>query len=664
MRLQILEIILWPRNPSFLPRRVQFQPGKVNVISGASQTGKSLVISIIDYCLGSEDFAITERTIRDACIWFGIIIQTDEGKKLLARREPADQLSTTNMYLTEGNEIVVPDSAPIKNTTVNAVKSMLDRLAGLSNIKLDPESTRDGSKERVNFRDLLAFCFQPQNIIANPDVLFFLADTKKHREKLRTIFPYVLGATTPEILVKQWELENLLKELKQKDRELGAQVKASDTWKAELLNWIAEANELGLVDITNYQNYDEQHLIELFRKIVAKHGSEAASPVRGIESSAAAYVNLQKEESELALSLSGIRHRLDQISAVKGKVNDYSSGLKSQRDRLDISRWMRELSESNNGHNCPVCGGTMDDTRNELDSLCDSLTKIESSIKQISVAPVALDNEIATVKSELCKISERLRSVKIQRQAFEERSAAISYASTISSRIDRFLGRAEQALKMFVARTDKTGIQQEVEELSEQVDSLSIQISKSAQERLLKAALVNISNLMGKIIYGLDAQRPDDPVKLDIKDLTVRVGNSYSRSDLLWEMRGGANWLSYHVSATLALQRFFLDKPESPVPTLLIYDQPSHVYVSRRIAYENDTPVDEKIRDEDIEVIRRFFNVFSKTTYDSKDDLQIIVLDRADKEVWGKLEGVVLIEEWRNGQKLVPIEWIPSEKEA
>lgn len=44
------------------------------------------------------------------------------------------------------------------------------------------EST--GFDGRPSFRDLAAFTFQPQNVVANPDVLFFKANTYEHREKL------------------------------------------------------------------------------------------------------------------------------------------------------------------------------------------------------------------------------------------------------------------------------------------------------------------------------------------------------------------------------------------------------------------------------------------------------------------------------------------------
>ena len=39
-------------------------------------------------------------------------------------------------------------------------------------------------------------------------------------------------------------------------------------------------------------------------------------------------------------------------------------------------------------------------------------------------------------------------------------------------------------------------------------------------------------------------------------------------------------------------------------------------------------------------------------------DLQVIVLDHAPREVWGDIPNVVAFEEWREGVKLVPSEWV------
>lgn len=153
MQFQILKLILWPKG-SHDPRVVEFEPGMVNVISGASKTGKSAVIPIIDYCLGSGKCRIPVGIIRKACSWFGVVIDTFEGQKLLARREPGDAQQTGDMFLLEGDEIDIPHEPPEKNTNVDNVKRMLDQLSGLSQLKLDPTASDRSYQSRVSFRDL------------------------------------------------------------------------------------------------------------------------------------------------------------------------------------------------------------------------------------------------------------------------------------------------------------------------------------------------------------------------------------------------------------------------------------------------------------------------------------------------------------------------------
>src|SRR5690349_23147345 len=116
MQLQLTSLVLWPRNVNLEPRVVSFAANKLNVITGASKTGKSAVIPIIDYCLGSERCAVPVTTIRDACAWFGVVVATSEGEKLLARREPGTQQSTGDMFLLEGEKVEIPHAIAEKNT--------------------------------------------------------------------------------------------------------------------------------------------------------------------------------------------------------------------------------------------------------------------------------------------------------------------------------------------------------------------------------------------------------------------------------------------------------------------------------------------------------------------------------------------------------------------
>ena len=89
MLFQLKKLLLWPRFVDAEPRSLDFEIGAVNVITGASKTGKSAIIPIIDYCLGSDRCAIPVNTIRNSCSsGLGLLVETAVGERLIARREP------------------------------------------------------------------------------------------------------------------------------------------------------------------------------------------------------------------------------------------------------------------------------------------------------------------------------------------------------------------------------------------------------------------------------------------------------------------------------------------------------------------------------------------------------------------------------------------------
>jgi hypothetical protein len=94
----------------------------------------------------------------------------------------------------------------------------------------------------------------------------------------------------------------------------------------------------------------------------------------------------------------------------------------------------------------------------------------------------------------------------------------------------------------------------------------------------------------------------------------------------LSDLGSGANWLAFHLGASLAFQRLFLHKKNSSVPNFLFLDQPSQVYFPRD--FESD-------EDNDIKKVENIFNricSFSKENRaETGEYAQIIVLDHADK---------------------------------
>ncbi len=653
MKFQILKIILWPRDPGLEPRVVKFEPGLVNVISGASKTGKSAIIPLIDYCLGSDRCAIPVETIRDACGWFGVVIDCQEGQKLFARREPGDQKSTSDMFMLEGREVVVPDRIESKNTNSDAVKAKLDELAGLSRLDFDFEQSGSGFKGRPSFRDLMAFTFQSQNIVANPDVLFFKADTYEHREKLKTVFPYVLKAVTPEVLAAQHELEVINRQLARKERELENVKKVSERWQAELRAWAIQAREFGLLREPIAADASREALLELLKQ--AANSIDTPVPDSSSVSDAMnELVALQREESEVDSRLQQLRRRLAEMSKLKENSTNFRDALSVQRDRLGVAKWLENMQTQ---HVCPLCESVVDEETNGVKELLLALTDVEGNLRRVSETPASFDRELLRVKQELDQNLERLKGITIRQNEVQRRSSSAREAQYRATEISRFLGRLDRGLEMQGALSEGGPLSDEVEKLRVRQSELSKLVGKSGIEGRKKRALDRISNFVGRLLPQLDAERPDDPVEISITDLTVKVKGS-QRDDYLWEIGSGANWLSYHVAVSIALQQFFIASSPSPVPGFLVYDQPSQVYFPRRLASSKTSEDDPRLLDEDIEAVRKVFATLNDTVTLLKKDLQVIVLDHAGADVWDSIPNIHVVEEWREGRKLVPITWI------
>lgn len=659
MYLQIREIVLWPRNPDFEPRRLQFQLGKVNVISGASRTGKSAVIPIIDYCLGAGTCSIPVKTIRKYCEWFGVVVATAQGDKLLARREPGAQRSTDDMYLLEAERITDIPRRIAKNINADAVKRMLDELAGLSKLDFSGGDESTGFDGRPSFRDLAAFTFQPQNVVANPDVLFFKANTYEHREKLRKIFPYVLGAVTPALMAKQFELGRTRQELRRKERELRDAQEVSARWLADLNAKFSEAQELGLATKPE-KELSRGHMIERLEEIVARTDLTLSVSSSTISEALRELTDLEGEERVVSRELTTLRHRLGEMNRMSVGVDQYQAALSLQQGRLQLSSWL--VSHTKDESDCPMCGSHTDSAKRKLTVLSERLQEIEAEAGVDKELPAAFDRELQRVTAEVEQVTERLRSVQIRKRALSGRSDEARQRQFAAQRAERFVGNLESALDLHRRLGSDSELDDEVKRLRELVQRLEADLREQDVEAHKRRALHTISNNAGRLLPYLDVESPNDPISLEINDLTIKV-RGQERDDYLSEIGSGSNWLSYHLAVLLSLHQFFLSHRRGPVPAFLVLDQPSQVYFPKRIVAPSDDEEYEAIeepqlRDEDVDAVRQAFEVMGRVTQDAKGGLQLIVLDHASHDVWGDIDGVVALPEWRNGIKLVPMTWL------
>ena len=191
MSMQLLDIVLYSHDGR---RRVlSLSSGGVNVVTGASKTGKSALIDIVDYCFGSGECRVPEGPIRRAVSWFGLRMQLAKGEAFVARRCPSSHAASSEDCFVEVGEVVeVPDGSELRQTTnTKGLGALLSGWSGISDNLHDPAPGQTRPALTASIRHALALCFQPQDEIIRRQQLFHGAGDNFSRrfEGHTAIFP-------------------------------------------------------------------------------------------------------------------------------------------------------------------------------------------------------------------------------------------------------------------------------------------------------------------------------------------------------------------------------------------------------------------------------------------------------------------------------------------
>lgn len=646
MNFAILKIIIWSKDPKKTPRTLDFKPGVINYITGASRSGKSAIIEIIDYCLGSRGCSIPKiGPIRQNSSWYGLLISTVEGEKLFARRDPDDQNSTDDYMITEGVTISVPD-VPEKNANRDNAKGILERLAKIPKSNSDFNETGSGFKGRASISDMTAFMFQPQRIIANNETMFFEADIEEHAKKLREIFPLVLGVVDVKTLIKQHRLQEVRRLIERKQRQLEALKISIENFSGEVRGRYIAAAQYGLVPSVGVDDTTgTQVLFERLKDIVATWKKDPAYwDLDGHHINTERLSWLRERETLLHSEVTTLRVRLTQLRELSMARATSEINIARKRDRLSSTSWLVERLST--AHTCPLCGNNSESPSNELKKLIESTQKVEAQWKAVELVPPMLDAEEVDLQKQISSKESELRQVRSEREYIQEETEEMQ--ATREQRA-MFVGRTAEFINLHESLTEEGVFASEIAALKDEEAELLKEVDFETFAQRKEAALFKFSRFAGHYGNILDLETGDDLIQLDTTRLTIRVIDEKGRMAWLREIGSGANWLGYHVATLLALHELFISQDIPYVPSLLVIDQPSQTQ------FPDDTEEDSE--HEELQAVNKVFQAFSSGIKRTNGMLQIIVSEHAGQSVVDGLENVHLVERWRKGRKMIPWHW-------
>lgn len=643
--MQVVRIVLYSNKGEM--REVNFKTNSLNIITGKSRTGKSAIISIIDYCMGRSSFNVFDGVNREVINWYSVTY-TINGKQFFIAKKPPKKGKTSNseVCLLIGENIKPPKMSDLHiNSNDDGVLYEIERELGFdNNTTFKQENTSDAY--RANLKHAKSFIFLEQHEVANKKVLFHRQDETWLAKSIKDTFPYFLGAISHERLEKLERLREAKRLLKKNEVILEQHNNIVSQGTTRALQLLNEASNVGLINKDNInQELTLPRCLELLN---------FASNWQSTEEFHETYDDLSTLQNML------VNAKQEQVE-LKEKIAKTRLFEKHHSSHLDnvIERKARlkpiELFSTTKGLECPVCGNHDEEGVELITSMRLSLEGVQSEVNAITQSSPKLKGYISKLSSnenkiqiEIDELQSKVKSIldyRRENKLLKERNA---YVSKILGRISLFLESVEEV-------APNSELISKIEELKHKIGLLQGELSDSSIKDRLSSSLNIINSDMAKYAVKLELEYAENPYRLDISKLTVFADNAYG-SIPMYRQGSAQNWLGCHVITYLSLHKFFNAK-RSPVPSMFLLDQPSQVHFPDLQKYRRLEGELLNEGDADIQDVTRLFKLFYDYCSDKENNFQIIVTEHANlDDQW--FQDSLIEPPWRDDYALIPYAWI------
>lgn len=642
MTMQILDIVVFSHHGQ---RRVlSLKTGAVNIITGASKTGKSALVDIVDYCYGAGECRVPEGPIRRSVSWFGLRLQLDSSQAFVARRCPGPRAaSSEDCFVEVGNTVEIPEAGALRQTTnTKGLGALLTSWSGIHDNLHEPLPGQTRQALSANVRHALALCFQPQDEIIRRQQLFHGTSDNFVEQALKDTLPYFLGAVDDEYVRKHEELRRLRGQLRACERQLTELKALSGDGISKAAMLLAQARDAGL----------SASVASTWEETVAALRDVAGTPIVAIDvdlPGGQEYSRLVDERDRL---LEEQRRQREEVSAARAFERDekgYSREASEQRARLTS---IGIFEGSDPGHACPLCAQELPDvaTVPGVFQIKDALTEVSSRLESVNRAAPQVEKAIAELDSGLQRVQSALVKNRAEMEAVRSSSDRLQQIQDVTAKRALIIGRISLYLESLPELPDTRALGEQAQRLREQCAVLDDELS----DERVRERIESITSILGRRMTDwareLELEHSKYPLRLEIKKLTI-VADTADGPVPMDRMGSGENWVGYHLIAHLALHEWFTERGR-PVPRFLFLDQPSQVYFPPEKDVDGSMAT---VGEDDRRAVSRMFRFVFDVVEKLSPGFQVVITEHADiNEAWYQN---AVVERWRGGAKLIPDDW-------
>lgn len=653
MKMQILTIVIYHKD-GVQTRKINFNLGKVNIITGNSNTGKSTLIEIVEYCLGNRDFKIPmTRSVADNVACYGVLYQMEDRQLFVAKKvpEPVGRKSNSKLYFVEGDTLNIPHLESIQeNSTDDELKVYLGRLIGIPDNEIDP-----GPGSHVydaNIRHTIYYLFQKNNDVIDDNYLFYKQGKDQNDRTIKDTLPVLLKAVNPDYV----QIKQQLRQRKREASILRREIKEAEEIRIRgvslLPGLLLQAQQLGLLD-SSVDPEEADNGRELLADLLQNERTSTAV-VKGIEADDQIQ-SLRRQLEDLRQQYTVQRARIEQYEDYEQGTNGYEQSALEHEGRLETIDYFNEIGTSSNSPEyCPLCGSEVEHPDPDIEDLQKSLADIRAQLQTAEVKKPVLTEVIDTLQKRLLQIVQEIRQVESNIETLLQQQRSTVQAIP-SEQITSYLGGVEMFLRLAPQQQDELlEKQQTLADLEEMIESLTDTLEEAEGADRLDISLQEISSYMTEYGKQIGDEYRGSVFSFKLNRLSVLIALPGDIREFGVNVGSDKNQLQIHLALYLALHRYFISYG-CPVPGFIIFDQVDKPFYPDDTNYAEVSNPEELMNDPDRQALLEVFSLFYQVCEELNGNLQIIVLQHANFPDDAYQTSV--IENWRDGDALIPADW-------
>ncbi|HHF3238507.1 TPA: DUF3732 domain-containing protein [Vibrio alginolyticus] len=605
MNYYIKKLIIWFKNGT--SRELEFLPNKVNVITGRSNTGKTAIMDIIDYCFFASKSKISESTINENASWYCLEIVHDDSLITFARKAPILSQVSNDYFFT--NEVTDDHIKPFPNSDKKTIKKFFESIFGITSnarVKFGGRFFRTNTK--ISIRYFQMFNTISGNIIENDSGVFFDKQSEeRYRDALPRVFDLAVGIENIQNIIKKDKLESLKSKLKRIEKKNERIDNQSDIFNEEKSDLIAKAKAYSLLpfDVIGEEAWNK--LVSLSLDSLSDNG-------------------VSSERDKLENDLFTISNKIKKLKQFNNQYLEYKKSLRSLEARIKPIEYLREIDQD------IVKTSIFDEITHHL-SL--QITEIKKERRGKTPLNIQVDDKLKDLEKELKLIKEKLKQYPREILSFTSSKERYYFLGEISAKANVF-GQGNIRKKL-----------EDTSELEQQIESIFIEDTSTKKEMSCRAIEEFVTGYIETVGESLENYKDYLPIfDYNNKSLGLRK----PRTTYIENVGSSSNQMFLHLFFTLAMHDVIKQNEVSFVAPYIIIDQPSRPY------YGDESEEEKKLSSSDEAKIKSAFKLLDKFIADrkySRNSFQMIVLEHIPSDLIDYMDNVHIVEVFRDDNALV-----------